>query len=258
VVGWIGAYLDRARLLGVRTAELHLVMASEPNDPLFAPQPLDIMHQQSMYGSVSGQLARTFELLRGRASRLLPEQRVLVDAVLPHEAQIDRTLAAITARRIDATRIRIHGDYHLAQVLWTGDDYVIIDFEGEPGRPLSQRRFKRVPLRDVAGMIRSFHYASAAALRDGRLRHEDHARLADWASSWAHWVSASFLRGYLERAADSLLVPRRPGDLEQLLEFFLLEKCIYEIGYELNHRPDWIEIPLRGLIVHAGIRPPGA
>jgi maltose alpha-D-glucosyltransferase/alpha-amylase len=138
-------------------------------------------------------------------------------------------------------------------VLWTGEDYVIIDFEGEPGRPLSQRRFKRAPLRDVAGMIRSFHYASAAALRDGRLRQEDVARLAEWASPWAHWVSASFLGGYLDRAKDSLLVPRKPADLDLLLEFCLLEKCIYEIGYELNSRPDWLEIPLRGLIAHANL-----
>jgi len=254
VIDWIGPYLDRARLLGLRTAELHLVLASEPNDPLFAPQPLDIMHQQSMYGSVSGHLARTFELLRNRAPRLTPEQRALVEAVLPHEAQIDRILAAIAVRRIDATRLRIHGDYHLGQVLWTGEDLVIIDFEGEPGRPLSQRRFKRPPLRDVAGMIRSFHYASAAALHDGRLRQEDTARLTGWAAPWSHWVSASFLGGYLDRAKGSVLVPKRQGDLELLLEFFLLEKCIYEVGYEVNNRPDWLEIPLRGLIAHAGLR----
>jgi maltose alpha-D-glucosyltransferase/alpha-amylase len=256
VIDWIGAYLDRSRLLGLRSAELHLVLASEPNDPLFAPQPFDIMHQQSMYGSASGHLARTFDLLRSQVARFTGEQRALVELVLPHEAHIDRQLAAITTRRIDATRIRIHGDYHLAQVLWTGDDLVIIDFEGEPGRPLSQRRFKRSPLRDVAGMIRSFHYASAAALRDGRLRHEDVARLAAWAPPWADWVSAAFLGGYLDRAKDGVLMPKKQADLELLLGFFLLEKCIYEVGYELNQRPDWIEIPLRGLIAHANLSEP--
>jgi maltose alpha-D-glucosyltransferase/alpha-amylase len=254
VIDWIGAYLDRARLLGLRTAELHLVLASEPNDPLFSPQPFDIMHQQSMYGSVTGQLSRTFELLRSRAPHLSSEPRALVDAVLSHEAEIDRALSAITTRRLDAIRIRIHGDYHLGQVLWTGDDHVIIDFEGEPGRPLSQRRFKRAPLRDIAGMIRSFHYASTAALRDGRLRHEDVARLREWAELWAEWVAVSFLGGYLDRAKDSILLPKRDGDLDLLLEFFLLAKCIYEIGYELNNRPDWLEIPLRGLIAHAKLR----
>ena len=181
VIDWVGPYLDRARLLGLRTAELHLVLASDPNDPMFAPQPFDIMHQQSIYGSVSGRLARTFERLRGRAAALPPEQRALADAVLAREADLDRRLARIAARRIDVVRIRIHGDYHLAQVLWTGEDFVIIDFEGEPGRPLSQRRFKRAPLRDVAGMVRSFYYASAAALRDGRHRHEDVAGSRTWA-----------------------------------------------------------------------------
>jgi maltose alpha-D-glucosyltransferase/alpha-amylase len=145
-------------------------------------------------------------------------------------------------------RTRIHGDYHLAQVLWTGEDFVIIDFEGEPGRPLSQRRFKRNPLRDVAGMLRSLQYASAAALRIGRHRPEDVPRLEVWARAWSEWVSASFLGGYLDRARTTRLVPASDADLSLLVEFFVLEKCIYEIGYELNNRPDWLEIPLRGLL----------
>jgi maltose alpha-D-glucosyltransferase/alpha-amylase len=144
--------------------------------------------------------------------------------------------------------MRIHGDYHLGQVLWTGNDFVIIDFEGEPGRPLSQRRFRRNPLRDVAGMVRSLRYASAAELRSGRHRPEDAVRLEAWARAWSGWVSAAFLAGYLERAQGSRLVPTNGADLAMVLEFFLLEKCVYEIGYELNNRPDWLEIPLRGLL----------
>jgi maltose alpha-D-glucosyltransferase/alpha-amylase len=133
-------------------------------------------------------------------------------------------------------------------VLWTGEDFVIIDFEGEPGRPLSQRRFKRNPLRDVAGMLRSLAYASAAALRDGRHRLEDLGRLEPWARAWSEWVSEAFVGSYLERARDARFIPRSESDLGLLLEFFLLEKCIYEIGYELNNRPEWLEIPLRGLL----------
>ncbi|MBS1122298.1 MAG: alpha-amylase, partial [Deltaproteobacteria bacterium] len=248
VIDWVGTYLDRVRLLGLRTAELHVVLASEPNDPLFAPEPYDIMHQQSLYGSVSAHLARTFDLLRGRAKLLPVEQRVLVDAILAREAELDHRLARITRHRIDVIRTRIHGDYHLGQVLWTGEDFVIIDFEGEPGRPLSQRRFKRNPLRDVAGMLRSLQYASVAALRDGRHRPEDVGRLEVWARAWSEWAAASFLGGYLDRARTTRLVPASDGDLTLLLEFFMLEKCIYEIGYELNNRPDWLEIPLRGLL----------
>ncbi len=248
IIDWVGAYLDRVRLLGQRTAELHIVLASEPGDPLFAPEPYDIMHQQSLYGSVSAQLARTFDLLRGRMKQLTPEQTALAEVIFAREHEIDLRLARITKRRVDVMRIRIHGDYHLGQVLWTGDDFVIIDFEGEPGRPLSQRRFKRNPLRDVAGMLRSLQYASVAGLRDGRHRAEDVVRLGAWARAWSEWVSASFLGGYLDRARGTRLLPSTEEDLALLLEFFVLEKCIYEIGYELDNRPDWLEIPLRGLL----------
>jgi maltose alpha-D-glucosyltransferase/alpha-amylase len=248
VIDWVGAYIDNVRLLGLRTAELHHVLASEMNDPLFAPEPYDIMHQQSIYGSVSALMARTFDLLRSRFRTLTPEQQRLSELALAREAEIDTHLAGITKRRIDVIRIRVHGDYHLGQVLWTGDNFVIIDFEGEPGRPLSQRRFKRSALRDVAGMLRSLQYASAAALRDGRNRLEDVHRLEVWARAWSDWVSASFLGGFLDRARGTRLVPPTEGDLRLILEFFLLEKCVYEIGYELNNRPDWLEIPLRGLL----------
>jgi maltose alpha-D-glucosyltransferase/alpha-amylase len=248
VIDWVGAYMDRIRLLGLRTAELHMMLASDTSDPLFAPEPYDIMHQQSMYGSVSAHMARTFEVLRNRLSSLMPEARPLAEQVLAHESQIDRLLERVTRRRIDVIRTRIHGDYHLGQVLWTGDDFVIIDFEGEPGRPLSQRRFKRSPLRDVAGMLRSLEYASAAALRDGRHRPEDAPVLQRWAEAWSQWVSGSFLGGYLDRVASTRIVPPNDTDLELLLRFFVFEKVVYEIGYELNNRPDWVEIPMRGLL----------
>ena len=250
VIDWIGAYVDRVRLLGMRTAELHAVLAGEPDDPTFAVEPYDMMHQQSLFGSATAQMARTFDLLRNRATKLTPEQRGLADVVLGREREIDDALARITRRRIDAIRFRIHGDYHLGQVLWTGDDFVIIDFEGEPGRRLSQRRFKQSPLRDIAGLVRSLHYATAAALRDGRLRAEDVARLQAWAPAWFEWTSASFVGGYLDQVqrAPTRLIPTSDSDVAGLLEFFLLEKCIYEIGYELNNRPDWLDIPLHGLL----------
>ena len=248
VVDWIGPFVDRVRLLGRRTAELHLALASVPNDPLFAPEPYDIMHQQSIYGSVVAYTARTFDLVRSRLGKLTPEQRALAETVVAREADIDRVVARITRRRFDMVRTRVHGDYHLGQVLWTGDNFLIIDFEGEPGRPLSQRRFKRSPLRDVAGMLRSLRYASKAALRSGRHRSEDMPRLEPWARAWSGWVSATFLAGYLEVARGTRIVPLRDPDLNLMLEVFLLEKCVYEIGYEINNRPDWLEIPMRALL----------
>jgi maltose alpha-D-glucosyltransferase/alpha-amylase len=248
VIDRVGAYIDRARLLGLRTAELHIVLASDTSDPLFAPEPYDIMHQQSIYGSVSAYMARTFDLVRGRRHTFTPELHTIAEQVLAREADIDRQFERVTRRRLDVIRSRVHGDYHLGQVLWTGEDFVIIDFEGEPGRPLSQRRFKRNALRDVAGMLRSLDYASAAALRDGRHRPEDLPVLEGWARAWTQWVSASYLGGYFDRVAGTHIVPPNDNDLEQLLRFFLFEKVIYEISYELNNRPDWVEIPLRGLL----------
>jgi len=248
VIDWVGAYLDRIRLLGMRTAELHVALASDPNNPVFAPEPYDIMHQQSMYGSVSAQVSRTFDLLRSKVPTFAPELRAMADNALAREGEIDRLLERITRRRIDVIRTRTHGDYHLGQVLWTGDDFQIIDFEGEPARPLSQRRFKRSPLRDVAGMLRSLQYASVAALRDGRHRPEDMPLLTTWARAWTQWASTSFLGGYIDRAANTRILPPSDADLEMLLHFFLVEKVVYEIGYELNNRPDWVEIPLRGLL----------
>ena len=168
-------------------------------------------------------------------------------------------LERVTRRRIDVIRIRIHGDYHLGQVLWTGEDFVIIDFEGEPGRPLS-----RAPLQAQPAARRRRHAAlarttrSVAALRDGRHRAEDLPVLAPWARAWASGLSASFLGGYLDRAAARASCRPTTPTSSMLLEFFLLEKCIYEIDYELNNRPDWVEIPLRGLLELLPSAPPPA
>ena len=248
VIAWIGPYLDRAHQLGLRTAGLHQALASEPNDPRFAPQPFDIMYQQSLYQSASGMMSRTFERLRGRLRKLPDAVRATAELVLAAEPHADRALARIAKRRLDAVRIRVHGDYHLGHIMWTGDDFVVVDFEGEPTRPLSQRRFKRSPLRDVAGMLRSFGYVSEAALRDGRLRVEDVAQVAPWAHAWTDWVSAAFLRGYLDTLRGGPLLPPNPIDVAQLIDFYLLEKCVAEIGYELDHRNEWLEIPMRGLL----------
>ncbi len=247
----IGPFLERVKLLGARTAELHLALASRPKDPAFAPEPFDAMHQQSLYQASHTLVARTWRLLK-RREREQPVQDVLLQRLLRAEARVDARLATITSRLIDVDRIRVHGDYHLGQVLWTGEDFVIIDFEGEPGRPMSQRRFKRCPLRDVAGMVRSFHYAAAAALRSGRPRDADLGLLERWVSLWTERVSAEFLSGYLERAGTAPFVPKRDEDLGTLLDFYLLEKCVYEVGYELNHRPEWVDIPARGLFALLG------
>jgi maltose alpha-D-glucosyltransferase/alpha-amylase len=166
--------------------------------------------------------------------------------VLALEADVDRRLRSVLARRLDTTRIRCHGDYHLGQVLYTGKDFVVIDFEGEPARSLSERRLKRSPLRDVAGMLRSFHYAVHTALEGERVRGLAGEVLQAAARSWYVWVAAGFLRAYLDAAPG--LVPKSRAEQQLLLEVFMLDKALYELGYELNTRPDWVGVPLRGII----------
>ncbi|MEO6600850.1 MAG: phosphotransferase, partial [Polyangiaceae bacterium] len=241
-----GPYLSQATLLGVRTAEVHLVLASG-TEPAFAPESFSTLHQQSIYQRAHGGLVRTFEALRRRAAEMPPEIQPLVAQVLTREKAINERIRRITRSKIEATRTRCHGDLHLGQVLFTGDDFQLIDFEGEPARPLNERRYKRSPLRDAMGMIRSFNYATEAVLRSGRFRTEDVARLIPWASAWQTHVTGAFLRGYLRAAGEASFIPKSAAVLDELLDFYELEKVIYEVGYELDNRPDWLKLPLLGI-----------
>ena len=256
MVQLIGSYLVRARLLGERTAELHLALGQGGDDPAFRRESFTTLHQQSIFQSAHSMLARNLAVLRKRLPALPDAASELARVALDREAEIDARLRRIVARKVEVSRIRCHGDLHLGQVLWTGNDFVFIDFEGEPARQLTQRRYKRTALLDVAGVIRSFDYAGAAALRGGRVRPEDIATLQPWAEAWVGWVSATYLSGFLQTIAreqpalgpdgPAPLIPRSDEDVALLVDFYQFEKCIYELGYELNNRPDWVDIPLRG------------
>jgi maltose alpha-D-glucosyltransferase / alpha-amylase len=244
----IGAYLDSARLLGRRTAELHLALASDPDDPAFAPERITQQDQRSIYQSMSGLAMRSTDLLRSQLNKLPQDVRDEARQVLELEPRIASILRLFLGRRLTTTRIRVHGDYHLGQVLYTGHDFVIVDFEGEPTRTLYERRLKRLALRDVAGMLRSFDYASHAALRSGQIAADALPRLRLWGRFWATYVSTAFLKSYLSTAAKASFVPQTPDDLDLQLTTMLLEKALYELRYELNMRPDWVHIPLRGIM----------
>ncbi len=244
----IGPYLSHAELLGRRTAEMHLALASDPEDPDFRPDPFSQLYQRSLYQSGRTRLGQTLDLLRKRLEHLPEGLQPLAREVLERRHRIDGLLKRVVRQRIDTVRIRCHNDFHLGQVLFTGKDFVLIDFEGEPARAIGERRFKVAPLRDVAGMLRSFHYATVAVLRGGRVREEDADLLAPWAAVWHRWVTAAYLRGWLARADGSPFVPPDDAELSVLLEFYLVEKCIYELGYELDNRPEMVFIPLRGLL----------
>jgi maltose alpha-D-glucosyltransferase/alpha-amylase len=249
----IGIPLHEARLLGERTAEMHSALASVTDDPAFAPERLSTLYQRSLYQSTRSSIRTSFNLLEKRRASLTEAQSELADAVLALQPAILDDLRSVTTEKIDAVRIRIHGDYHLGQVLFTGNDFVIIDFEGEPQRPMSERRIKRLGLRDVAGMIRSYQYTTQMALRetlDSGVEEAEHAgHLAGWGDALARWLAAAFLRGYLTTLEGSPLIPANPAHLKLLLDTLVIDKAAYELSYELNNRPDWVEIPLRGLLL---------
>jgi len=248
----VGPFLESARLLGRRTAEMHVALASEHADPAFAPQPFSALHQRSLYQSARNLVGRTFRSLDERAPRLPEAAARRAGRVRSLRDPILVRFRELADRRIDGHRIRCHGDYHLGQVLHTGKDFVIIDFEGEPARPVGTRRVKRSPLVDVAGMLRSFHYASRAGLREeessGLTAPADGDRLAPWARFWSTRVGAAFLDAYLEEIGGAGLLPADRDEVAWLLDLFLLEKAVYELGYELSHRPEWIPIPVEGIL----------
>jgi maltose alpha-D-glucosyltransferase / alpha-amylase len=248
----MGSYLASASLLGTRTAELHLALSSDADDPDFSPQPFTSMYQRSLHQSWRAITAQTFDMLRRGLRKLPPEVQGDARRVLDLEKEVYARYRAMLDHRISAARIRCHGDYHLGQVLYTGKDFVVIDFEGEPARPLGERRLKRSPLRDVAGMIRSFHYAAYTAVHGdasgSAVRPEDAVSLTPWARFWYIWTSVTFLKGYLETAEGAVFMPASREQLHVMLNAFLLEKAVYEMGYEMNNRPNWLVIPIHGVL----------
>jgi maltose alpha-D-glucosyltransferase/alpha-amylase len=247
----VGEYLNFAALLGQRTAQLHAALAAAEGDS-FAAEPFTALYQRSVFQTMRSQANATLALLARRREDMPEGAQELSDRVAGLADEIHGRIATITRTKVSASRIRTHGDFHAGQVLWTGKDVVIIDFEGEPGRPLSERRHKRSALADVAGMLRSFHYAAHGTLLNprvgGQIRPEDVERLEPWSNLWYLWVAATYLRAYLDEARGQPFVPTDRTELAALLEISALQKVLYELDYELNNRPNWVSIPLRGLL----------
>lgn len=246
----IGPYLEEARLLGQRTGELHVTLAQDSDDPGFSPEPFSDASRKALYHGMLALADQVLPLLRKHLTDLPEAVQGNAKTVLSLEEEIRRRFQLIRDRQVTALQIRCHGDYHLGQVLYTGNDFVIIDFEGEPARTLRERRLKGSPLRDVAGMLRSFHYAAYGALlgKVARVAPEDFSSWERWARFWYLWVSAVFLKAYLAAAAQAPFLPAAREELQIMLDAHLLEKAVYELGYELNNRPDWVQIPLRGIL----------
>ncbi|HEX3437402.1 MAG TPA: maltose alpha-D-glucosyltransferase [Pseudacidobacterium sp.] len=246
---YLGSYVEAVRTLGRRTAEMHYALASDSNTPDFSPETMTLQDLEELSKEFAGHAANAIETLKVSLPHLPDDAVELGGIVVGRRRKILGRFNGLAAVKSQLIRTRIHGDYHLGQVLRTGGDFVILDFEGEPARSLIERRKKQSPLKDVAGMLRSFSYAAYSALTNYVAKtHASSQQMETWARLWEDVVSAEFLRVYLTASDTSEIVPQRPDDFHLVLETYLLDKALYELGYELNNRPDWVRIPLAGIV----------
>ena len=240
---------ERVALLARRTGEMHIALASRKDDPDFIPEAFTQHYQRSIYSGHRKLVAEKLGALNKRLP-LLPEHiGEEASRILDLQEDILQCFSEIYAQKIEADKTRIHGDYHLAQVLFNGRDFYIIDFEGEPMHTISERRLKKTPYKDVAGMIRSFHYAAFGQLvLNQNYRKEDMPLLEIWAEQWFHYVASTFLCAYHETVDGQSFIPNEASARKLLLRNYTLEKAIYEVGYEMNARPEWLRIPIRGVL----------
>ena len=248
----IGSYLQAAGRMGQRTAEMHLALVSHPADPAFAPEPFTELYQRSLVQSMRTLARQSLQRLRRRWRTLPEEARGDAQKLLQLEAELIRKARLALQRRFTGMRTRYHGMLHLGQVLYTGKDFVILMSEGEFVRSAADRRVKRSPLRDVASMLRSLHYAAAHEFSTGgstaSVRREDLPALEPWARFWRTWVSVAFLQRYLATAAGARFLPKSADELGAALDAYMLEKALYELGFELDSRPEWARIPILGIL----------
>jgi trehalose synthase-fused probable maltokinase len=240
----VGVGLTAAAALGRRTAELHLALGRATDDPAFAPEPLDDEGLDALMGRAQEQVGRGLRSLDEARDRLPDDVRLLGEMVL--SADVAGRIAGCRPRGNLGQIIRVHGDYHLGQVLWSEQDVVVVDFEGDISRPLEERRRKASPLVDVAGMVRSFAYAARIALVTFTRQHPSTVA-GPWAVVWERWMAATFLAHYLDTLGDSPLLPRAREDLAALLELFVTARAASELSEELRNRPELAHIPLAAL-----------
>lgn len=240
---------ERVTLLAQRTAEMHIALASDQEDADFCPEKFNQHYQRSIYSGHRKLVSEKLGALENKMLMLPKNVAEEATQILNLREVILECFQDIYSQKIEATKIRVHGDYHLGQVLFNGRDFYIIDFEGEPMLSISERRLKKTPFKDVAGMIRSFHYAAYGQLMlNQNYRKDDMPILEQWARQWFHYVSNYFLTAYLDRAQGQSFIPPNEEGMRLVLRSYLLEKAIYEVGYEMNARPDWLPIPVKGVL----------
>jgi len=246
----LGAYLEAVEKLGRRTAELHRALCPKGRDRTFAPEPMRSEDVEAMAENFTRKAQRSLELLSSRIHELGEDSHRLADTVLTAGPLLINRFQDLGQLRSHPVRIRCHGDYHLGQVLWTGDDFVLLDFEGEPLKTIEERRQKHPAFKDVAGMLRSFSYAAQTKRAESVLEAgQDRGIFDQWLSLWERWVTRAFVESYLAEAAGEPFVPEDTEDARLLLQAFVLDKAFYELAYELNNRPNWVHIPLEGILL---------
>ncbi len=251
----IGGYLQSAQTLGERTAQMHQALSASSTIAEFEPEPFTEADSRDLRSDLIAQVDEILSLLRQQRSKLTGVAAQEADQVLASETRIRQSFDSLLSNPVNACKVRHHGDYHLGQVLYTGTNFLIIDYEGEPARSLAERRKKRLAMRDVAGMARSFQYAAYASLFGqvpGVAASADTLpRLEAEAAYWTAVVSGAYLQSYF-KTASGCFVPSSPEERKQVFDLFLVQKALYEVGYELNNRPEWVRIPLRGILTLLG------
>jgi maltose alpha-D-glucosyltransferase / alpha-amylase len=244
------ANLAMVRQLGLRTGELHAALARRTGDPAFDPEPVTPADTTELQRDIEAEAAETLLRLEQQLAKLPDTLHAQAQALLAARPQLLQRIAALANTDLKGQKIRFHGDYHLGQVLVRENDFAIIDFEGEPARPLVERRRKHTPLKDVAGLLRSLDYAARTALRRLTAERElpDPDALEAFASDWRDRAERAFLEGYEEGARDSDLFGARFDAAQPLLDLLILQKALYELRYELGNRPLWVPVPVSGLL----------
>ncbi len=240
---------DQVALLGKRTGEMHLSLYSPKADTHFLPEVFDDFYRNFLLNRLTDLLDRRYALLIDNYAKLDEPTQRLAWIFMEARELIDDFANEMLTRPLDSLRIRIHGDYHLGQILTGNGDFILIDFEGEPEATIAERKIKHSPLKDVAGMIRSYHYAVSAKLFDStETKDISPEKLQTVSDRWYKLMRDTYIDAYLEAFGWPHPLFKSQNEINFLLLFFLLEKAVYELGYEISYRPSWVKIPLRGIV----------
>ena len=244
----IGPNLAGWERLAERIGQIHTALASDWEDPLFAPEKIGELYQRSLYQALRTRMHRALRRLRDQLGEIPESLRPSAERILGLELKLHEDLRAIARTRLSGLRIRHHGDLNLGQVLFTGKDYVIVNFEGNPSVPVGERRIKKSPLQDISTMLRSLDYAASNAMAAENLRIEDRTRLIPWKKAWTELVTGTFLNAYHSSVAPSGLLPEPPATRDLLLRFLLLDQMFREIDFELRDRRNLVYIPVEAIV----------